>query len=66
MGPNPHEQRGIEAHRRERTGRLDRPFGTQIGARSRRIAGTVAVALVAVVLVLVILGWLDLLSTNRP
>lgn len=59
VGPNPHEQRGIEAHGRERVGRLVRPLGQQIDDRSRRIVGVIALVVIVVVVALVIAGLID-------
>jgi hypothetical protein len=64
VGPNPHEQRGIEAHRRERVGRLDRPLGQQIGDRSRRIVGAIALIMILMVVAVVIVGWLDIYAAR--
>ena len=66
VGPNPHEQRGLEAGRRERAERLTRPHGQSIGHGSRRIGGIVAVALLVAVLALVVMGWLNVDSLRPP
>jgi hypothetical protein len=65
MGPNPHEQRGLEAGRVERASRLDRAMGREMSAGSRRIGLAIVLAVLLAILVLVVLGWLNL-DALRP
>jgi hypothetical protein len=66
MGPNPHEQRSLEASRLERVSRLDRAWGRQMSAGSRRIGVAAAAAILVAILVLFVLGWLNLDAIRPP
>ena len=52
-----------EVHRRERAERLNRPLGTQIGDRSRRVGLIVLVLAFLAIAAAVVLGWWDVLAT---
>jgi hypothetical protein len=54
----------IEVRRRERA-ELDKPWGRDISIRSRRVAQIVSVVLLAILLALVVFGWLNV-DALRP
>jgi hypothetical protein len=55
----------IEVRRRERAERLDKPWGRDISIRSHRVAQIVSVVLLAILLALVVFGWLNV-DALRP